>query len=86
MVFAIMYASDIGKAEMAARRIFNIIDTPSKIDPLSAEEKAKEEKGKRRVEKEGKKGVIEFEEVWFRYPSRKEQWVLKKFSLRIEAN
>lgn len=31
------------------------------------------------------KGLIEFREVSFRYPSRKEQLILKKFSAVFEA-
>ena len=29
------------------------------------------------------KGKIEFEDLWFRYPSRPDQWVLKNFNLTI---
>jgi len=32
------------------------------------------------------KGVIEFKDVWFRYPTRKEVWVLKGISFKINAN
>lgn len=28
-------------------------------------------------------GLIEFDNVWFRYPTRKSDWVLKGLSLRI---
>ena len=32
------------------------------------------------------KGDIEFKNVWFRYPSRPQDWVLKDFSLKINNN
>lgn len=31
-------------------------------------------------------GIIEFKDVWFRYPTRKEDFVLKGLCLRIEPN
>lgn len=31
------------------------------------------------------KGEIEFRNVWFRYPTRKEHWVLKGISFKINA-
>lgn len=32
------------------------------------------------------KGYIEFKNVWFRYPSRSDVWVLKNFNMQIEPN
>lgn len=31
------------------------------------------------------KGEIEFIDVWFRYPTRKEAWILKGISFKIKA-
>ncbi len=31
------------------------------------------------------KGKIEFKDIWFRYPERPTQWILKGFNLTIEA-
>jgi len=31
-------------------------------------------------------GKIEFKDVWFRYPTRKEDWVLRGLNLTIESN
>ena len=31
-------------------------------------------------------GRIEFKDVWFRYPSRKNEWVFKGLNLQIHAN
>jgi len=32
------------------------------------------------------KGVIEFKNVWFRYPSRKNEWVFKGLNLKINSD
>lgn len=32
------------------------------------------------------KGEIEFKNVWFRYPTRRDIWVLKNFNLKIRVN
>ena len=32
------------------------------------------------------KGDIEFDNVWFRYPTRKNEWVLKGLTMKINAN
>lgn len=31
-------------------------------------------------------GTIEFKDVWFRYPTRKNEWVFKGLSLKINKN
>lgn len=38
------------------------------------------------VDKETFRGEIEFKNVWFRYPTRKETWVLRGLNLKIEPN
>jgi ABC-type multidrug transport system fused ATPase/permease subunit len=35
---------------------------------------------------DGIDGIIEFKDVWFRYPSRKEEFVLRGLSLKISPN
>ena len=32
------------------------------------------------------KGQIEFQDVWFRYPTRKNDWILKGLNLKINSN
>ena len=32
------------------------------------------------------KGEIEFRDVWFRYPTRRNEWVFKGLNLKIHAN
>jgi ABC-type multidrug transport system fused ATPase/permease subunit len=64
---------------MAAKRIFGIIDQPSKINAV---EESKDTK-KKTIDINGFKGEIVFENVWFRYPTRKTDWVLKGLNLKI---
>lgn len=46
-----------------------------------------EDLSKRRIIDEGKfVGEIEFRNVWFRYPTRKNDWILKGLNLSIRAN
>jgi ATP-binding cassette subfamily B (MDR/TAP) protein 1 len=54
---------------------------PSKIDVLG-----EDQKDKLTLKQSGAKGEIEFKDVWFRYPTRKEQWVFKGLNLKINAN
>lgn len=72
---------DINKAKKAALKIFEIIARPSKIDVSSEETKAAKS-----VPAASFKGEIEFKDVWFRYPTRLQQWVFKGLNLKINAN
>ena len=68
----------MGKAKSAAQKIFSVFDQDTKIsDP--------QEKG---IILNLQKfiGKIEFRDVWFRYPTRKNDWVLKGLSLTINPN
>ena len=67
------FAPDLGSAKAATERIFNYINEPSRLDPLT-------EDG---LFLQGAGGRIEFKNVWFKYPSRKE-WVLRGVSFVIE--
>ena len=70
---------DVGKAAAAAGRIFKIVDEPSSIDAVSMDS----DPTKKKIEKvEDIKGK-EFKNVWFRYPSRKDEWVLKGMNITI---
>ena len=68
-----------GKAAKSAERIFGIMDEPSDIDVTKAEPREVI------ANEDTMKGEIEFRNVWFRYPTRKQAWVLKNFSLKINA-
>ena len=89
-MFAIMFGAshagsaaamgpDIGKATSAANSIFKIIDEPSPINAIEMDKL----KNKKIVSKEDFKGKIEFKNVWFRYPTRKEDFVLRGLNITI---
>lgn len=70
---ALPFLNDLGQARGAARRVFEIIDTKSKIDIF---------------DKPGKKlpnlyGDVEFENLVFSYPQRAEATILKGLNLKI---
>ena len=73
------FGPDVGKAKLAAKKIFGYIETPSEINGVIIPEEAKS------VPKV-LVGEIEFKEVWFRYPSRKNEWVFKGLNLKIKPN
>lgn len=73
---------DIGKAQLAATKIFNIIEYPSKINAIQMDR----EKSVKRLDKDSVKGKIEFRDVWFRYPTRKNEFVLRGLSMVINPN
>lgn len=92
-IFAIMFGAmaagdaqqfgpDMGKANAAADKIFKIVDAKSEIDPLGSDEVAK----KGITLDESFNGEIEFQNVWFRYPARKSDWILKGLNLKIRRN
>ena len=75
------FGPDIGKAAKAALKIFQILDRPSEIDALDVAD------GAVKISDDGKfRGEIEFRDVWFRYPTRPEEWVFKGLNLMINQN
>jgi ATP-binding cassette, subfamily B (MDR/TAP), member 1 len=53
------------------------LDTKSEIDPYNTEKKASTD---------AFKGKIEFKDVWFRYPTRKTEWIFQGLNLTIQPN
>jgi ATP-binding cassette subfamily B (MDR/TAP) protein 1 len=53
---------------------------PTKIDAVDIKPEAIS------INKETFKGEIEFRDVWFRYPTRKNEWVFKGLNLKIHPN
>lgn len=53
---------------------------PSKINAIEIPE------GARSIDSKTFRGEIEFKDVWFRYPSRKNDWVFKGLNLKIYPN
>lgn len=72
---------DIGKAIIAAANVFRVLDYPSKINALEQDKEVSKFKSADNI-----KGVIEFKDVWFRYPSRKEEFVLRGLNILINPN
>jgi len=56
------------------------MDVPSEINAMEAQV------AKRSVDPSSFKGEIEFRDVWFRYPTRKNDWILKGLNLKILPN
>ena len=56
------------------------MDVPSEINAMEAQG------AKRTVDTSSFKGEIEFRNVWFRYPTRKNDWILKGLNLKILPN
>ena len=77
---ASQFGPDVGRAKKAALSIFSYIDIPSKINAVDIPESM------RKIEAKGFKGEIEFRDVWFRYPTRKNEWVFKGLNLKINPN
>lgn len=74
------YGPDMGKAKKSGTTIFTYIDIPSKINAVDIPKEAIS------VDPAKFKGEIEFKNVWFRYPTRKNEWVFKGLNLRIRPN
>ena len=74
------FGLDIGKGVAAAKKVFRILDTPSEIDCVAHQD---DTSGKLKSAK-NVKGHIQFKNVWFRYPTRKEEFVLKGLDLEIQ--
>jgi len=79
---AAAFGPDIGKAGTAAENIFKIIDYPSQIDAVEIDT----QNTKKRLDTQSVKGKIEFKDVWFRYPTRKEDFVLRGLNITINPN
>lgn len=73
------YGPDMGKAKRAGFIVFTYIDVPTKINAVDIPEEAVSIPPTF-------KGEIEFKDVWFRYPTRKNEWVFKGLNLKIHPN
>lgn len=72
-------ASDKAEAMMAARRVHEIISAKSDIDPMPSDVKVPDRPMDKVV------GCVEFIDVQFAYPARKDAPVCKGLSFRVEA-
>lgn len=76
---ASQFGPDMAKAKLAAYKIFKMMLVPSEIDVNGKDEDSKKDQS-------GIQGEIEFRDVWFRYPTRREQWIFKGLNLKINKN
>jgi ATP-binding cassette, subfamily B (MDR/TAP), member 1 len=74
------YGPDMGKAKKAGLTVFTFIDIPSKINAVDISSEAIS------IDPSTFKGEIELRDVWFRYPTRKNEWVFKGLNLKIKPN
>jgi ATP-binding cassette, subfamily B (MDR/TAP), member 1 len=86
VLFGVMNATSMGAlgpdgaaAITSGSKIFKIIDEPSRVDAVS-------EGIKGESVPEAFRGEIEFKNVWFRYPTKPNQWVFKGLDLKIDQN
>jgi len=79
---ALAMGPDGAKAATAAAKIFGIIEQPSQINAFETET----DPSKKNLDSTTVKGKVEFKNVWFRYPTRKDDFVLKGLTLTIEPN
>ena len=71
------FGPDMGKAKKAGLKVFGFIEIPTKINAVDIPEEAID------IDPNNFKGEIEFRDVWFRYPTRKNEWVFKGLNLTI---
>ena len=74
------FAPSAAKGKRAAYRIFSIIDEESELDPFAKNE------GQIEASNDTFRGDIEFRDVWFRYPTRRDVWVLRGLSFKISKD
>ena len=73
-------APDMGRANASVDKVFGILNHESTIDAVADDTDV----DKVRLDITNIKGHIEFEDVWFRYPTRKEDFVLRGLTLKVE--
>jgi ABC-type multidrug transport system fused ATPase/permease subunit len=71
----------MGKAMAAAERIFGIIESKSEINAVELDN----DSTKKRLSINDVQGNIEFKNVWFRYPTRKTDFVLRGLNIKVTA-
>ena len=81
---AASYGPDMGKATAAADRVFKIIEHESEINAIGIDQS--KEKEYKRLNIEDVKGKVEFRNVWFRYPTRLEDFVLRGLNITVNPS
>jgi ATP-binding cassette subfamily B (MDR/TAP) protein 1 len=87
ILFGMMTAGSMGAlgpdsaaAITAGAKVFKIVDTPTKVDAVSVVDA---ESPLKVTSPQSFMGEIEFKKVWFRYPTKPNQWVFKGLDLKI---
>jgi len=75
-------APDMGRATASVNKVFGVLNHESTIDACKDDHDTE----KIRLDMSKIKGEIEFEDVWFRYPTRKEDFVLRGLTLKINPS
>jgi ATP-binding cassette subfamily B (MDR/TAP) protein 1 len=75
-------APDMGRATASVNKVFGVLNHESTIDACKDDHDVE----KIRLDMSKIKGEIEFEDVWFRYPTRKEDFVLRGLTLKINPS
>ena len=76
------FGPDMAKSSAAAERIFKIINHPSPINAIEMDK----DTTKQRLNLNKVEGKIEFKDVWFRYPTRKEDFVHRGLNITINPS
>lgn len=76
---AAAFGPDMAKAMAAADRIFGIVESKSEINAVEMDT----DSSKKRLNLADVKGHIQFKDVWFRYPTRKTDFVLRGLTLEV---
>jgi len=71
------WGPDIGKGIKSALRIFQIMEKPTQINAID------DIPGSIKCDRESFAGKIEFRNVWFRYPTRLQEWIFRGLNLTI---
>ena len=81
---AASYGPDMGKATAAADRVFKIIEHKSEINAIHIDRTF--QKFYKKLKVENVQGKIEFKNVWFRYPTRLEDFVLRGLNITVNPS
>ena len=72
----------MGRATASVGKVYDVLDHESTINAVKDDEGTE----KVRLDLAKIKGEIEFIDVWFRYPTRKEDFVLRGLNLKIDPS
>lgn len=77
--------SEVAKGLAAFEMMNKVLDRPSMIDAIEVDDEDEKSGYTKYIQADDVKGEIEFKDVWFRYPTRKEEFVLRGMNLKVNA-